>query len=133
MLFFGAGGAQVLAKKSILPHAACARVETENTGFTGLRNKGGITARFDYMSSPICFISSHLAAHEVSGAESGPPCPLLCLFPHPPSSARIHAAVSSLPAAAGCGQFRPQPWQLDICWPRAQTVHYRPGWSGPWQ
>ena len=54
----------VLAKKSILAHFSAARWETENTGIAALRNKGGIIARFEYMGSPMCFVSSHLAAHE---------------------------------------------------------------------
>ena len=39
----------VLAKKSLLPYAACPQAQTENTGYVGLRNKGGIAARFDFM------------------------------------------------------------------------------------
>eukprot|EP01052_Picozoa_sp_SAG31_P032493 SAG31_NODE_3570_length_4116_cov_2.768982_1_plen_1158_part_00 len=61
---FGQMKIVVLAKKSILPFMSGSRWDAENTGFAGLRNKGGIVARVNYMGSPICFVSSHLAAHE---------------------------------------------------------------------
>jgi hypothetical protein len=54
----------VLARKNIVPHISGFRCKNKNTGYAGLRNKGGLVAAFDYRGSSIAFVCSHLAAHE---------------------------------------------------------------------
>jgi hypothetical protein len=55
----------VLARRDILPHISGIQITTEATGFGGvIGNKGGIIAKMDYRGTSLCFVGSHLAAHE---------------------------------------------------------------------
>eukprot|EP01047_Picozoa_sp_COSAG01_P024851 COSAG01_NODE_1550_length_9943_cov_233.259651_15_plen_264_part_00 len=62
---FGEMRLVVCARRDILPHISGAQIATKATGIGGFyTNKGGIAAKFDYRGTSLCFVGSHLAAHE---------------------------------------------------------------------
>jgi hypothetical protein len=55
----------VLGRREVLPHISAIHILTEATGIGGvIGNKGGIIAKVDYRGTSLCFVGSHLAAHE---------------------------------------------------------------------
>ena len=56
----------VLARRDVLPYISGMQVGRERTGLLGVHsNKGGIAVKFVLQGSSLCFVCSHLAAHEV--------------------------------------------------------------------
>lgn len=55
----------VLARRDVLPLISAMEITTEATGIGGIvANKGGIVAKFVLQGVSLCFVCSHLAAHE---------------------------------------------------------------------
>jgi hypothetical protein len=55
----------IMAKGNILPHTTNWQLSCQATGIGGVvANKGGIVAKFDYRDESLCFVCSHLAAHQ---------------------------------------------------------------------
>lgn len=54
----------VLIKEKHLPHVRNIVCDTVGTGIMGkMGNKGGVSMRFEFHSTSLCFVNSHLAAH----------------------------------------------------------------------
>ena len=73
----------VFCKEELSPHMTNIQHTAVATGIGGVvANKGGIVAQFEYRGEPICFICTHLAAHQ--GAKHRAQVTLLSLPPSTP-------------------------------------------------
>lgn len=55
----------VYARRTIIPHIKEIYSDAQGTGILGVMgNKGGVSIRFKVFDSTICFVNSHLAAHD---------------------------------------------------------------------
>ena len=73
----------VFCKEELSPHMTNIQHTAVATGIGGVvANKGGIVAQFEYRGEPICFVCTHLAAHQ--GAKHRAQVTLLSLRPSTP-------------------------------------------------